>query len=84
VGRDPVEGHKTKLAQCVEAADAAGVGRHGGERWRRIRDRGVRTKGWFGSVKSIRILHLGPSIWGGEGVAYRHFLPNASIQQRCF
>jgi hypothetical protein len=29
-GRDPVEGTKKKLAQCVEAADAAGVGLHVG------------------------------------------------------
>jgi hypothetical protein len=31
-GRDPVEGTKMKLAQCVEAVNAAGVGLHVGER----------------------------------------------------
>jgi hypothetical protein len=29
-GGDPVEGAKGKLCQCVEVADAAGVGRDGG------------------------------------------------------
>jgi hypothetical protein len=36
----------------MEEADAAGVGRHGGERWRRIRDRGVENEGLV-QVKEI-------------------------------
>jgi hypothetical protein len=47
------------MRPALDGTAASDGGVSGTEEWR--------MKGWFGSGKSIRILHLDPSIWGGEG-----------------